>query len=91
MESKVNINKISNGNNNTFKYNTIIFIISLLFSIILIFKFLNIPNNENDILKTRTKNRYPTLQRRNAIKEEDIEKILKKLESVSKNLKKNLK
>ena len=51
----------------------------------------HISKNENDILKSRTRNRYPTLQRRNAMKEEDIEKILKKIESVSLNLKKNLK
>ncbi len=84
-------NNKSIGYNYNIRFNRIIIAITVLLSIIFIFMFLNISKNENDILKSRTRNRYPTLQRRNAMKEEDIEKILKKIESVSLNLKKNLK
>jgi uncharacterized membrane protein len=91
MESNISSKNKNNlhGSFFGFKLSTILIIISILLSIVIILRFSH--NNQNDMLPTRTRNRYPTLQRRNAMKEEDIEKILKKLEKVSENVKKNLK
>jgi hypothetical protein len=72
------------------KISTILIILSILLSVVLIFKFSH-SANANDELPIRTRNRHPTLQRRNAMKPEEIEKILKKIGNVSDNLKKNLK
>jgi hypothetical protein len=80
--------EIKRHNTPVIKISTILIVLSILLSVVLIFKF---SHNANDELPIRTRNRHPTLQRRNAMKPEEIEKILKKIGNVSDNLKKNLK
>jgi hypothetical protein len=93
MES-FNINKEKENTKNTsvLNKNKWLVILLIIISVIILSAVHFFLSRKNTDFQSRTYNRYPRLQRRNAMKEGEIEKLLSKVDKFSKfteNLRKN--